>query len=91
MIYISVTWHHSHSDEPVELVSELDSERYEVRKVEIYRDGRKDFANSSSRSGNTALGYEPIPPLNEIAADDQFTPRMITKEEFEVVWLEAIR
>jgi hypothetical protein len=37
MTHIVVTWHHQHPDEPVELFSELDDERFEVRKVEVSR------------------------------------------------------
>ena len=91
MTHIVVTWHHEHPDEPVELFSELDDERFEVRKVEVFRDGRKCFAHASSHSGNTALGIVPVPLLEEIASDRQFTPRTITKEEFEAAWIAAIR
>ena len=48
MTHIVVTWHHEKPDNPVELFSELDDERFEVRKVEIFRDGRKCFAGASS-------------------------------------------
>jgi len=91
MTHIVVTWHHENPDEPVELFSELDDERFEVRKVEVFRDGRKCFADASANSGNTALGIVPVPPLDEIASDRQFTPRTITKEEFEATWVTATR
>lgn len=91
MTHIVVTWHHQNDDEPVELFSELDDERFEKRKVEVFRDGRKCFADASAHSGNTALGIVPVPPLNEIASDRQFTPRTITKEEFEMAWIAATR
>ncbi len=35
MTYIRVTWSHTRDDEPVLLLSELDAERWEVRKVEV--------------------------------------------------------
>jgi hypothetical protein len=38
MHYIKVFWKHQHRDEPVELYSELDDGRWEVRKVEVSRD-----------------------------------------------------
>src|SRR5258705_13531981 len=43
MQYIRVRWKHALPDEPVELLSELDSESWEVRKVEVFRDGRLGF------------------------------------------------
>ena len=91
MTHISVTWHHENPDDPVELLSELDDERFEVRKVEIFRDGRRCFADASAHSGNTALGIVAVPPLEEIASDRQFTLRIITREEFEAAWVAATR
>ena len=91
MTHIVVTWHHENADYPVELFSELDDKRFEVRKVEVFRGGRRCFADASSHSGNTALGIEPVPPLDEIASDRQFTPRTITREEFEAAWIAATR
>jgi len=37
--YQKVLWHHEHPDEPVAPFSEIDS-GFEVRKVEVCRDGR---------------------------------------------------
>ncbi len=91
MTHIAVTWHHENADEPVALFSELDAQRYEVRKVEVFRGGRKCFADATAHSGNTALGIVPVPPLEEIALDRQFTPRTISKEEFEAEWVAATR
>ena len=89
MTHIAVTWHHENPDYPIELFSELDNARFEVRKVEIFRDGRKCFADVSNRSGETALGILPVPPLEEIALDHQFTPRLVTRDEFEAAWIAA--
>ncbi len=44
MKYIKVKWLHSHPDEPVLLYSELDKDRWETRKVEVFADGRIGFA-----------------------------------------------
>jgi hypothetical protein len=59
-----------------------------VRKVEVYRDGRKGFAIAGSSAFGTKLGKEPIPPLAEIAADPQFKPTVITQDDFEKAWAE---
>ena len=84
--YIAVHWHHSSPKYPVELFSELDDASWERRKVELYADGHSDYADASESTGTTALGLAPVPPLDEIAADAQFTPREITRDEFEAVW-----
>jgi hypothetical protein len=89
MTYIAVRWHHANSEEPTELYSELDSDRFEMRKVEVLADGHAQYADSVSETGSTALGLVPVPPLEEIASDPQFTPRIISAAEFEIVWLAA--
>jgi hypothetical protein len=81
MRYIAVQWHHDHPDEPVELLSELDESGWEVRKVEIYADGRQGFVDRNEHQGVTRLSELPIAPLDEIAADPQFSPREISRED----------
>jgi hypothetical protein len=53
--YLKVRWHHELPDEPVWLFSELDDERYEVRKVEVYRNGTRTYADAERRSGTSML------------------------------------
>lgn len=86
MKYICVKWNHSFPDEPVILFSELDDARWEIRKVEIYRNGCKGYASTSATFGGTRLGLEPDPSLEEIASDPQFEPKEISREEFEQIW-----
>ncbi|WP_394837690.1 DUF6881 domain-containing protein [Pendulispora rubella] len=86
MNYIRVNWRHSHPDEPITLYSELNAERWEVRKVEVFKCGRYGFAGTEESSGDTKLGEMPVPDLDEIATDPQFEPAEITREEFEDAW-----
>ncbi len=86
MSYIKVKWLHSNEDYPVWLYSELDAERWEKRKVEIYKDGQSNYADKTISTGSTCLGEASIPLLAKIATDTQFEPIEITKEEFEEVW-----
>jgi len=89
MKYVKVRWIHTSSDQPVMLYSELNDENWELRKVEVYADGRADFADREEQSGSTKLGIEPLPPLEEIAADPEFEPVVISAEEFEAAWESA--
>jgi hypothetical protein len=89
MRYLRVTWRHDLPNEPVELYSELDDDSWEIRKVEIFRDGRIGFADSLHGSETTRLAIEPDPSLEQIAQDPQFVPRAITRQEFEAVWEQA--
>ena len=90
MIYLKVKWKHSFSDEPVLLYSELDRQRWEVRKVEIFPGGRMGYAGPGSAVGGTDLGIEPIPSFEQIASDPEFEPEIISKAEFDKVWAKAI-
>lgn len=86
MKYIRVIWVHSLAQEPVTLFSELDEDRYEVRKLEIFRDGSVGRASEDASVGQTALGELPIPSLDEINSDAQFQAEEITQSEFEAAW-----
>jgi hypothetical protein len=87
--YLRVTWHHDYPEEPVELYSEIDDGSREVRKVEVFPDGRLGFASATESTESTRLGLAPVPTIAEIAADRQFSPREIPRAEFEQVWQRA--
>lgn len=86
--YQKVVWHHDHPGEPVDLYSEIDS-GFEVRKVEVYRDGRLDYADRSRSTGTTTLAEKVMPGVQEINEDPEFSAADITAEEFEQVWQRA--
>ena len=86
MRYQRVRWLHSFPDEPVLIYSEVDDDDAEVRKVEIFLDGRRGYANPAEEIGGTFLGTLPMPPLAEIASDPQFAPEEISAEDFEAAW-----
>ncbi|KVV48313.1 hypothetical protein WT27_04255 [Burkholderia territorii] len=90
MMYIRVKWVHTIPSEPIWLYSELDSDRWEIRKVEVYADGNMGFADQFKSIGGTSLSIEPLPSISEIMLDPQFDPVEITKQEFEKVWDAAI-
>jgi hypothetical protein len=89
MTYIAVRWIDASSTDPVLLYSELNPERWEVRKVEIYADGTAHFADTTQHSGITELGLLPAPPPEEISASPYFDLREVSPEEFETVWRSA--
>lgn len=88
--YLRVRWLHTHAEDPTLLYSELDEARWEVRKVEIYADGRVTYATGNGRSGTTRLGDAAVPPLAELAAMPEFEPVEITRAEFDAVWDDAL-
>lgn len=90
MEYLKVRWIHQHATEPVFLLSELDDQRYEVRKIEIFANGRMGFASENESSGETVLGEKPIPPAANIRMDPQFVVQQINRREFDEIWTVAV-
>jgi hypothetical protein len=86
MTYILVKWLHEYPNEPVLLFSELDAQRFETRKVEVFRDGRQGYASVHGEFGGSALGVVPTPELTVIGANPEFDPETISKSDFENVW-----
>jgi hypothetical protein len=86
MRYLRVSWHHEFPEEPVELFSEISDEGYETRKVQVFRDGRMERADAVSETSLTGLGEVPFPSVEEIASQEEFTPAVISKMEFERMW-----
>jgi hypothetical protein len=84
--YIRVRWQHQNPDEPVDVWSELDAERFETRKLEICRDCRIGYASPDEESGGTRLGEVAVPPIGDIASDVQFEPEEVSKGAFENMW-----
>jgi hypothetical protein len=83
MRYQKVEWHHEFQDEPVLLYTEIDDRGMETRKVDIYRDGRWDYADATRSMRTTQLSIEPMPSIQEIAAQSEFSAIEIGAEEFE--------
>ena len=91
MRYMKCIWKHNFPDDPVLLYSELDEERWEVRKVEVFASGALQYADAETSTGDTGLGLVPTPELAVIAQDPEFEPSQITREEFEEIWARAKR
>ncbi|MEI9995503.1 MAG: hypothetical protein WDM91_12980 [Rhizomicrobium sp.] len=87
MKYLHIKWHKAAGSDPLHLYSELDGERYERRKVEIFGDGRRGFADASEEAGGTFLGTLPVPTLDELAGDDAYEAKAISQDDFQRIWL----
>ncbi|WP_308364859.1 MULTISPECIES: hypothetical protein [unclassified Microbulbifer] len=87
--YIYSKWHNSPADSPVEFYSELNNDRFETRKVEVFKDGSLGFSSEKASSKTTRLGIVAVPPLAEIAKQPEFDIHIITPQQFEEKWKEA--
>lgn len=89
--YMRVRWLHASPDEPVDLWSELNPSREEVRKIEIWLDGRVGYASQVTEAGGTRLGEGALPTITEIALEREFRPEEISAEDFERCWQTNVR
>ena len=81
-----VCWFHDDNDEPELLYHEINNERYELRKIEVYKDGSFSMASEDYSFGGAELSMEVLPEIEDINCDSQFKAKIITREEFEEVW-----
>jgi len=86
MEYIDVEWKHQSNTDPVRLVSELNADRYETRKLEFFPTGKVCYASQQSGSPGTELGIVPVPPLAEINQSHEFNGVTISAQSFETLW-----
>jgi hypothetical protein len=87
--YLRVTWHHDDVDYPVLLLSEV-RDRFEVRKIDKFRDGRVQFAGPDGATGDTMLSWVEVPSPEEIAQDPEFSVELIDADEFESEWTAVV-
>ena len=90
MRYIDVAWSHNDANDPVRLVSELDENAYEVRKMEFFRNGVVGHAADGRSVNGTKLGEAPLPSLAEINLDTQFSGVEIEAGTFELLWQQYV-
>ena len=89
MNYIDVRWRHENELYPIRLVSELDADNVETRKLEFFRDGSVGFASEFGSSRGVQLGVVAVPSLENINSDEQFNGVEISKADFEMLWSNA--
>jgi enamine deaminase RidA (YjgF/YER057c/UK114 family) len=89
MLYLKVVWHHDYPDEPVVIFSRIGDDGYEVRKVVHYRDGWSEWADESHESDTVGLSEVPVDSIEEIAAQAEFEPVVISSAQFEEIWRRA--
>lgn len=82
--YIVLEWYHELIDEPYKIYSEIDEFRYDVRKIEYYKNGTSIRYGGEINEKLLGLGEIAFPQnLDEINQNKQFWARYIEKEEFE--------
>ena len=90
MFYMRTLWFHDNNDDPSIIYSELDQNRYEVRKIEFFKSGNHLYASQEKETESCLLGELPIPKIEEINKDKQFWAVEISKGEFDNAWEKVI-
>jgi hypothetical protein len=88
MEYIKILWKHLEKNYPRQIYVQLNDQRYEVRKVEIYEDDRIAYADGNAENG-AFLSPEPYTSLDEFNSSngiDEVFATVISAEEFEQAW-----
>ncbi|MFI5683750.1 DUF6881 domain-containing protein [Streptomyces sp. NPDC051636] len=86
MKYWKVDWLHDFESEPTAFYSEIGSDGYEVRKIQLYRDGRILKSDKFHESGEIGLSEIPVGAIEDVASQPEFSAALISQEEFEQVW-----
>ena len=86
MIYLKVHWSHESENQPVAFYCEMEDDRMEVRKVELYADGSFGYANERRSSGRTVLAALPMPATAALDAGPNYEASEITRDDFEEIW-----
>jgi len=86
MIYLKVHWSHDSENQPVAFYCEMEDDRMETRKVELFADGSLGYANETRTTGKTVLSALPMPATADLAATPNCEAAEITRDEFEDVW-----
>lgn len=90
MTYERVHYHSTNPNSPYLLYSELDDERWEVRKIEVYRDGTVAYADADHEVG-VWLADQTMPTVEETNANPEFEAAEISRETFEAAWDRWVR
>ncbi|MFI1788727.1 DUF6881 domain-containing protein [Streptomyces olivaceoviridis] len=89
MEHWKVDWAHEFQSEPVRFYSEIGSDGYEARKIQLYRDGRILKADAFHESAEIGLSEVPVGSIDDVANQPDFSASSISSEEFERAWRTA--
>ncbi|KAF0849287.1 hypothetical protein FNL39_101725 [Nocardia caishijiensis] len=86
--YFSVTYQYASEGSPVIIFLELDEDRLECRKIEIFPNGCIDTASITSEGAYTTLRDDPWPVTSELLEDGHvLTVSRIPPKHFQTEWL----
>ena len=82
MKFIKIIWEHDYEDEPITILIEIDDNRMENKRIEIYKDGNSKFASKPDHLDLNRLSESPFPPVEKFNA---------LNDKVEDSWKEEVR
>lgn len=68
---------------------EIDSDRFETRKVILFSNGQYEWTDGNHETDRTWISGVPMPPFDEMVAQEGFVTQQISAVDFEAVWRKA--
>lgn len=84
--YVKVRWHHDDDADPIVLFHEIGEGQRELRRVELFEDGRLLRSDKVEPDAPVSLSVEPLPSIDEIRTQLQFSVVEIDAAGFNAVW-----
>jgi len=91
MKYVHIQWVHDQPDAPTDIYAELDDNRMEVRKVEMFNDGSIGYALEGVSTQSTSLRPSPLPYVSQLNQDPKAMARDMDWHEFDDLWEKHVR
>lgn len=86
--YVKIFWYHDYPDDPRIIICEVNllDDRYVLRIIDVYADGRCINNGDPYDSVIEALPLETVEELNMCVWGEEFRAVRISSEEFEEIW-----
>jgi len=85
-----VEWFHSFPNEPIVIFQEVNDDSILIRKIEIFSDGRITATGFTGEFDSDFQKNFPVPPLDEINENPEFSGFKISEDSFNALWKHAL-
>lgn len=91
MKYLHIQWMHDLPDAPTDVYAELDDDRMEIRKIEMFGDGSIGYALLGLSTESTSLRSSPVPYVSQLNQDPKAMARDLEWHEFDDLWDKVVK
>lgn len=87
--YLKIDWKNGAPADPATYFCEIDDEGWELRRVEIFQNGKMAYADRQLAVGCEGLGLAQVPSLSKIRQDPEIEAWEISENDFDFMWEKA--